>query len=174
MSLIKCPECGKEISNLAKTCPHCGYPISEKLEEAIEYPKPKNPSWTNKWVIKAKDTKKKFLNIFLISLVVPVIPIILCITKYSFTTLLVMLISFLIPLTTLTFWLITVFTSVQIVERDGYKILVYIGMKNILIIEDKIQDTSISRYLYGKLPNNKKITTRIIYPDRAVKISVEK
>ena len=24
MALIKCPECGKEISDNAKTCPHCG------------------------------------------------------------------------------------------------------------------------------------------------------
>lgn len=27
MSLIQCPECGKEISNKATSCPHCGYPI---------------------------------------------------------------------------------------------------------------------------------------------------
>lgn len=25
MALIKCPECGKEMSDTAKTCPHCGY-----------------------------------------------------------------------------------------------------------------------------------------------------
>ena len=24
MALIKCPECGKEVSNNAKACPHCG------------------------------------------------------------------------------------------------------------------------------------------------------
>ena len=29
MSLIKCPECNKEISNKAKVCIHCGYPISD-------------------------------------------------------------------------------------------------------------------------------------------------
>ena len=29
MSLIKCPECSKEISNKAQSCPHCGYPINE-------------------------------------------------------------------------------------------------------------------------------------------------
>lgn len=28
MSLIKCPECGKEISSLASTCPHCRCPIN--------------------------------------------------------------------------------------------------------------------------------------------------
>ena len=30
MALIKCPECGKEISDLAKTCPNCGRPVSPK------------------------------------------------------------------------------------------------------------------------------------------------
>ena len=25
MALIKCPECGKQISDMAKSCPHCGY-----------------------------------------------------------------------------------------------------------------------------------------------------
>lgn len=25
MALIKCPECGQEISDTAKSCPHCGY-----------------------------------------------------------------------------------------------------------------------------------------------------
>jgi uncharacterized membrane protein YvbJ len=28
MALIKCPECGKEISDKALSCPQCGYPIS--------------------------------------------------------------------------------------------------------------------------------------------------
>lgn len=27
MALIKCPECGKEISDKASSCPNCGYPI---------------------------------------------------------------------------------------------------------------------------------------------------
>lgn len=29
MALIKCPECGKEISSKAKMCIHCGYPLEE-------------------------------------------------------------------------------------------------------------------------------------------------
>ena len=32
MALIKCPECGKEISNKAKMCIHCGYPMDEYKE----------------------------------------------------------------------------------------------------------------------------------------------
>ncbi len=29
MALVSCPECNKEISNLAAACPHCGYPIEK-------------------------------------------------------------------------------------------------------------------------------------------------
>lgn len=29
MALIKCPECGKEISSFAKQCIHCGYPLED-------------------------------------------------------------------------------------------------------------------------------------------------
>ena len=32
MVLIICPECNKEISNKAESCPHCGYPIEKKLD----------------------------------------------------------------------------------------------------------------------------------------------
>lgn len=32
MALIKCPECGKEISDKAESCPHCGYPITGNVE----------------------------------------------------------------------------------------------------------------------------------------------
>ena len=28
MALIKCSECGKEISDKAKSCPNCGSPVS--------------------------------------------------------------------------------------------------------------------------------------------------
>lgn len=27
MALIKCPECGNEVSDKAASCPKCGYPI---------------------------------------------------------------------------------------------------------------------------------------------------
>lgn len=33
MALIKCPECGKEISDKAVSCPGCGMPLDEKGEE---------------------------------------------------------------------------------------------------------------------------------------------
>lgn len=29
--IIKCPECGAEISDLAPQCIHCGYPLNNKV-----------------------------------------------------------------------------------------------------------------------------------------------
>lgn len=31
MAMIRCPECGKDVSNLAETCPNCGYPIAKDI-----------------------------------------------------------------------------------------------------------------------------------------------
>lgn len=33
MALIKCPDCGSKISDSAKSCPKCGYPLADKLAE---------------------------------------------------------------------------------------------------------------------------------------------
>lgn len=32
MALISCPECGKEVSSLAKQCIHCGFPLIDEKE----------------------------------------------------------------------------------------------------------------------------------------------
>ncbi len=31
MALIKCPECGKEVSDRAKACPSCAYPLPQSV-----------------------------------------------------------------------------------------------------------------------------------------------
>ena len=36
MALITCPECGKEVSDTAQSCPNCGYPIAQK--EVVDKP----------------------------------------------------------------------------------------------------------------------------------------
>jgi hypothetical protein len=38
MALINCPECGKQVSTEAQTCPGCGYPIAEKLAQTESAP----------------------------------------------------------------------------------------------------------------------------------------
>lgn len=38
MALIKCNECGKEISDSAKTCIHCGYKLKKKNEKKRAIP----------------------------------------------------------------------------------------------------------------------------------------
>ena len=30
MAIIKCPECGKDVSDKAEACIHCGYPLKEE------------------------------------------------------------------------------------------------------------------------------------------------
>ena len=34
MALIKCPECGRDISDKAKACINCGYPLNEEQTDA--------------------------------------------------------------------------------------------------------------------------------------------
>lgn len=35
MALIKCPECGKEISDKASSCINCGFPLSQMIKSGI-------------------------------------------------------------------------------------------------------------------------------------------
>ncbi len=38
MALINCPECGKEISNKATSCPNCGMPVASSIKVGTEQP----------------------------------------------------------------------------------------------------------------------------------------
>ena len=44
MPLIACPECGKQISSAATTCPHCGFPNPSKATQNVETPVAAVPS----------------------------------------------------------------------------------------------------------------------------------
>lgn len=37
MALIKCPECGTEVSSAADKCPKCGYPIKKKKSGCLSW-----------------------------------------------------------------------------------------------------------------------------------------
>lgn len=51
MALIKCPECGKEISDKASSCPNCGCPIAEMSTSGIVKIKlPRTEQMADGWV----------------------------------------------------------------------------------------------------------------------------
>ena len=55
MALIICPECGKQVSNKAKSCPNCGIEIANN-PEILNTPRPSNEGTstlrkTNRWVV---------------------------------------------------------------------------------------------------------------------------
>lgn len=59
MPLIKCPECGKSISNKATACPNCGVPIaSAKKDVLIRFPICDGQLLNNKCCVYEKKTKK--------------------------------------------------------------------------------------------------------------------
>jgi RNase P/RNase MRP subunit POP5 len=67
MALIKCPECGKEISNKATACVHCGYPIPSMPQEmstrpqlSVNEPKEKICNWIPKEI---RNNKKRAIAI---------------------------------------------------------------------------------------------------------------
>lgn len=35
MALIKCPECNNDISDKARACPHCGFPITQNNKPLV-------------------------------------------------------------------------------------------------------------------------------------------
>ncbi len=43
MALIKCPDCGNEVSSLAAACPRCGYPIAQIAQSNSKIVKVKLP-----------------------------------------------------------------------------------------------------------------------------------
>lgn len=57
MALIKCPECGKEISDKASVCVNCGYPVSEYVEELKREEKQNRIEQLRK---QQEDEKKKY------------------------------------------------------------------------------------------------------------------
>ena len=48
MALIKCSECGREISDKASSCPHCGCPVTGTEELVEKLAVEKNDSEGNK------------------------------------------------------------------------------------------------------------------------------
>ena len=61
MAIIKCPECGKDISDMAKTCPTCGYPIGENPKSENGFSN-STKTMNQGTMTKLKSTEKKSKN----------------------------------------------------------------------------------------------------------------
>ena len=77
MGLINCPECGKEVSDQAQSCPHCGYPL-EKNEENVQRGVDAVGKW-NPTQQQPKKLKKKGRGCLIPFIVVLIIFILFCI-----------------------------------------------------------------------------------------------
>ena len=53
MALIKCPECGKNVSDMAESCPHCGYSLENKANnnDTLNNLKGIKGKWNNKYLL---------------------------------------------------------------------------------------------------------------------------
>ncbi|MFA7216724.1 MAG: zinc-ribbon domain-containing protein [Candidatus Paceibacterota bacterium] len=49
MALIKCSECEREISDKAESCPHCGNPMSSRIESQVITKKVEIERTNKKW-----------------------------------------------------------------------------------------------------------------------------
>ncbi len=170
MPLIKCPECGKEISTEAASCPHCGYPLRKEEEPSkpAGYPAPKPSDWTKEWGKKAALAKIGLAAITLLAAV----PLILGIVLGNKISLFAGGIACAFFLIVFIASLFTVHPRTRVV--DGYTILVYSGLfKNCLVVEGEVQGSGVTtRYFNGNLPNGKSVRAGISVWDGASKIDV--
>ncbi len=81
MALTTCPECGKEISDKAEKCIHCGFPLNSS--NRIEYPRGEKLKERNKKSIKEKMQKLKKSKSAMASLCISFFVVILLIIYFT-------------------------------------------------------------------------------------------
>ncbi|MEG2458174.1 MAG: zinc ribbon domain-containing protein [Bacilli bacterium] len=191
MSIIKCPECGKEISTSATTCPHCGYPLTTPTTVVINNTIA-NADWVKKWKNKALSIKiitGIIAALFLAFLATSIVFYILnsgnsfndsfvsnVSSKFLYFSLIgVSAMGTLITVALFITSLIRV--RVKVKEYDGSIICVYTGGINNYLLIDNVEQYSCGPYryvgyLYGSLPNSKrKVTVTIKISDMTIAIS---
>lgn len=93
MALIKCPECGKEVSDKAQACIHCGYPLSNDIKKVHNTIEAKPSTKENEKIINSLDKEILYspseeknpgcLITLMICVVIIVIASIFCIKVYD-------------------------------------------------------------------------------------------
>ena len=75
MSLIKCPECGREISSFAGFCPHCGFPM-KKTEEKPK--KEENRNLVSLYKFSIQKSVGTPIGMFILIEVLVIVTIVIC------------------------------------------------------------------------------------------------
>ena len=188
MALIKCPECGKDVSTAAEICPHCGYPIRKLVDVVTEQtqnqdndyleepkattkkraPKPIDPSWMTQWKNKPGTEKAVWSIFFIICIALLLIFIFagayIAAAVFGFITFVIFVC-----------WIAALIgIKHKVVSEDGYNIVAVAGfIHNYLVIEDEVQDKGLNRHLDGKLPNGKHVWADFAVWDNSIKISID-
>lgn len=59
MALIKCPECGKDVSDTCVQCIHCGFKLKKESNDYLS----KREEYTPRVIIEQKNTDKKVMSL---------------------------------------------------------------------------------------------------------------
>ena len=177
MSLIKCPECGKDVSTAAEACPHCGYPIKILSNELISTKNevvpnnstpPLEPSWLNSYKSEPAVYKTILTFIFFLNAILTIVLLVcgLYIAGAVFGF---------ICIFTFSFWLAgLICIKTKIVEEDGYHAIAIAGVfRNSLVVENVVQEIGHNRHLDGRFPNGKYVWADFAVWDSNIKISVD-
>jgi membrane protein YdbS with pleckstrin-like domain len=74
MALINCPECGKQVSAAAPTCPGCGFPVAEKLNRQTDAASSSDPAAKSELLLEVRPSWwNYFWLLFFFWLIVPFI-----------------------------------------------------------------------------------------------------
>ena len=180
MALIKCPECGKDVSTAAEACPHCGFPIKSNAankQKAEDFTKPLDESWLDDWKKKPGRGKIALTVVYLANLVLLILFIVLLATGYD------QYYAYALPMTfvlgfasifTLSFLIAgLICMKYKIIDCDGYHAIAIAGFwNNFLVIENKVFEKGHNRHLDGIFPNGKHVKADFAFWDSSIRLSI--
>ena len=179
MALIKCPECGKDVSTAAGACPHCGFPIKNnvKNDQEEDFVKPLDSSWLDDWKKKPGRGKIALTFVYLINLALLILFIVLLVTgndEYNTYALLMTFVLGFASIFTLSFLIAgLICMKYKIIDCDGYHAIAIAGFwNNYLVIENKVFEKGHNRHLDGTFPNGKHVKADFAFWDSSIRLSI--
>ena len=183
MALIKCPECGQNVSTEATACPHCGYPLNKvEKEQKVENSEidnnkiaPLNRSWLKKYKFKPTLGKIILGGVALVSLLSFIISIVIVVAVDVRSLFIIPFILAIVFIIALSFFLAGLIAMKwKVVEDEGYHAIAFSGIfRNYLVVENVVQEVGINRHLDGKFPNGKYVWADFALWDGNIIISID-